>query len=83
MISIRVPKETRNIGKAQGYHGLSISDRTYDCSVNGPETPMMVTHWRPTEKELEALQAGAVVELCITGQQHPPLRVGVWPEENS
>jgi hypothetical protein len=83
MESVKPPRLSRSIGESQGYRPLHISDRTYNCNVNGPDTPMMVTHWRPSPKELEALVQGAVIELSITGNQHPPLLLAVWPSEHS
>ena len=74
--------ETRNIGKSQGYNGLSIHDTTVHCSVGGENTPCMLTCWHPTPAELEALNAGAPVIVRILGHQHPPiaLMVGEAPQ---
>jgi hypothetical protein len=68
---------TRVLGKSQGYLGLPLRDETISCSVNGPETPSMITAWHPTPKELEALNAGAPVHVRIIGVAHPPLMVEV------
>lgn len=69
---------TRIVGKSQGYLGLPIRDEVISCSVNGP-TPSMVTAWKPTPAELEALIAGASVHVRILGQVPPPMNVTVGP----
>ena len=68
---------TRVIGKAQGYNGLPIRDELINETVNGEDTPCMVTAWEPTPAELEALNAGAPVLLRILGRQHPPVWIDV------
>ncbi len=73
----RIRGATRTIGKSQGYMGLPLKDVTINCTVNGPQTPAMVTAWLPTPKELELLNRGASVHVTILGQQHPPLMVSV------
>lgn len=73
----RVSGCTRVLGKSQGYLGLPIRDEMVACTVNGPETPAMVTAWFPTPAELAALLAGAPVHLRILGNQHPPVAVEV------
>jgi hypothetical protein len=39
----------------------------------------MVTAWKPTPAELEALNAGASVHVRILGQIPPPMNVMVGP----
>lgn len=34
---------TRIIGKHQGYRGLPLRDEVMNCTVNGDETPVMVS----------------------------------------
>lgn len=68
---------TRIIGKRQGYKGLPIRDEVASCSVNGANTPRMVTAWTPTPDELAKLNAGASVHVCLLGRQHPPILVEV------
>lgn len=63
---------TRILGKSQGFFGLPIRDE-----VREGNTPVMVSSWTPTPKELEALNAGANVEIAIWGTAHPPIRVEV------
>ena len=70
---------TRIVGKSQGYMGLPIRDESINCSVNGPETPSMVTAWLPTPAELAALNAGAAVHVRILGCVPPPMNVVVGP----
>jgi hypothetical protein len=77
MQSGRIANATRFIGKSQGYHGLAVRDETINCTVNGPDTPVMVTAWFPTPKELAALNAGAPVHVRILGAMHPPIMVDV------
>lgn len=69
----------RIVGKAQGYLGLPIRDEIINCSVNGPNTPSMVTAWLPTPAELAALNAGAAIHVRILGAVPPPMMVEVGP----
>lgn len=68
---------TRVVGKSQGYLGLPVRDEPFNCTVNGPAAPSMVTAWLPTPKELEALNAGAAVHVRILGDVPPPMIVTV------
>lgn len=70
---------TRVIGKSQGYQGLPLRDELIHCSVNGTNTPAMITAWFPTPEELAALNAGAPVHLRILGMQHPPVMIETGP----
>ena len=75
MISVHPPGDpnrTLVIGKSQGYLGLAVNFRVYDDG-----TPALITAWQPTPKELEALNAGASVEIELLTPQHPPIKVGV------
>lgn len=73
----RVNGATRVLGKSQGYMGLPLRDEVVNCTVNGEQTPLMVTAWLPTPRELEALNAGAPVHVKIIGTAHPPIMVEV------
>jgi len=68
---------TREIGKSQGYLGLTLSDR-----ILPDGTPIMVTVWEPTPDEIAAINAGAMINLTVLGTAHPPvmLTVGKPPE---
>jgi hypothetical protein len=68
---------TRVVGKAEGYSGLPVRDETINCTVNGPNTPIMVTAWHPTPKEVAAINLGAPVHVRILGVMHPPIQVSV------
>jgi hypothetical protein len=70
---------TRIVGKSQGYMGLPIRDERTHCTVNGPDTPAMITAWLPTPAELAALNAGAAVHVRILGTTPPPMYVSVGP----
>ncbi|MEO0589113.1 MAG: hypothetical protein AAFZ11_00985 [Pseudomonadota bacterium] len=70
---------TRIVGRSQGYLGLAIRDELVECSVNGPQTPAMVTAWKPTPAELDALNAGASVHVRLLGTVPPPMMVMVGP----
>lgn len=74
---------TRVLGKSQGYLGLPIRDQLMTDSVNGPNTPYMVTAWELTPGELQALNAGASIHLYVMGTVHPPVMmlVGTLPGE--
>jgi hypothetical protein len=73
----RIREATRVLGKSQGYAGLPIRDEVVTCKVGGEGTPVMVTAWHPTPKELEAINAGAPVHVRIVGVAHPPIMVEV------
>lgn len=79
MKSVTIAGETRRIGESQGYLGLSILDTTIECTVNGPDTPAMITAWIPTHVELARIEAGAPVLLRILGVEHPPVMLEVGP----
>jgi hypothetical protein len=80
MLAGHIEGATRVIGKSQGYHRLPVRDVAVKCSVNGEQTPAMVTAWHPTPSELEALRNGAPVYVQLLGQAHPPIMVGVGSE---
>lgn len=82
MISARIPRFTRVLGKSQGYMGLAVRDEVRKCSVSGP-VPCMTTAWQPTPKELETLNLGGSVYVTIQGTGHPPImvEVGEAPDE--
>lgn len=73
----RIRGATRVLGKSQGYMGLPVRDETINCTVEGPDTPAMVTAWLPTPAELARLNAGAPVHVRIIGNAHPPIMVDV------
>jgi len=77
MIIARIPNATRTIGKSQGYLGLPLRDEMRNCTVNGEQTPVMLTAWEPTPDELERLNKGACVHLVILGNSHPPVMLEV------
>jgi hypothetical protein len=81
MLIARIAGTTRILGKSQGYLGLPIRDELRNTTVDGPQTPVMVTAWEPTPDELERLAKGALVQLCVVGTGHPPviLEVGDVP----
>ena len=77
MIIARIPGATRVIGKSQGYLGLPLRDELRNTTVDGPQTPCMVTAWEPTPAELVRLNQGACVYLTVLGTQHPPVLLEV------
>ena len=79
-MQIGVPEGvTRIVGKSQGYLGLPLRDEIIHCSVNGTETPCMISAWLPTPDELAALNAGAAVHVRILGRVPPPMFVFAGP----
>lgn len=79
MKSRRIEGATRVVGESQGYIGLALRDEKINCSVNGPDTPIMVTAWEPNLNELALLNKGAPIILEILGTIHPPIIVKVGP----
>lgn len=77
MISARIEGATRRLGKSQGYIGLAVRDERINSTVDGPDTPCMVTAWEPTPDELASLAAGGLVYIRILGTVHPPILVEV------
>lgn len=87
MIIARITGATRVLGQAQGYIGLPIRDEmtadpncletTINNTVNGPQTPCMITAWEPTPDELQRLAKGAPVYLRVLGTRHPPVMITV------
>lgn len=73
MLIARIDGATRICGEGQGYEPLPIRDETMDG------WPVMVTAWTPTPAELQALVAGASVQVRILGKVPPPMIVGVGP----
>jgi hypothetical protein len=77
MLIARIPDATRVLGKAQGYLGLPLRDEVRNTTVDGPDTPCMVTAWEPTPDELSRINAGAKIHLVVLGTQHPPVMLEV------
>lgn len=44
---------------------------------SGRECFAFTSAWSPTPQELEAIQAGANIELTIIGMSHPPISISV------
>lgn len=82
MVIGRIQGWTRELGKGQGYIGLSLRDVVISCTVGGPGTPAMETAWLPTPDEIAAIIAGAPIILRVIGTAHPPvmLTVGEPPQ---
>ena len=72
MIGAKILGWTRELGKSQGYIGLTIRDIVYDDG-----TQAMQSAWTPTPAELERLNAGANIILTVLGTGHPPVKVEV------
>ncbi|WLR90870.1 hypothetical protein [Shinella zoogloeoides] len=71
----RIQGATRVLGKAQGYLGLPLKDVVLNTTVDGPETPAMMTAWLPNPEEIAEIVAGAPVILTVLGTRHPPVLV--------
>jgi len=80
---LRIENATRTLGKSQGYLGLPIRDENIKCSVNGPDTPSMVTAWEPTPSEIEHIKAGGTVYLRVLGSSHPAVMLWAEPPKES
>lgn len=83
MLIGRIEGATRVLGKSQGYIGLPIRDEVRNTTVDGEQTPVMVTAWEPTPDEIDRINCGAPVQLCVVGTGHPPvmLEVGKMPKD--
>jgi hypothetical protein len=77
MMNKMVAGATRvNVGKQQGYLGLCILDRPAH-TPDGALCNEMVTLWEPTEREVSALNGGALIQIGILGDGWPPLHIQV------
>ena len=82
MLIARIPNATRVIGKSQGYLGLPLRDEVRNTTVDGEQTPCMVTAWEPTPDQIERIVAGYKIHLVVLGTQHPPVMLEVaWPDD--
>jgi hypothetical protein len=41
------------------------------------DTPGVWSYWKPTDEEIKAIAAGAMVRIGVLGFTHPPLHLGV------
>jgi hypothetical protein len=74
MLPLRISNATRILAETQDeYHALAIRDEVVDG------TPVMMSLWEPTPRELELLRAGGRVRLTILGTAHPPVALNVHP----
>lgn len=71
MIPAMIAGVSRVLGKSQGYIGLPVRDEEREG------VPAMTTAWEPTPEEIDAIRAGAKIEITILGTAHPPIIVGV------
>jgi hypothetical protein len=81
MIPKRIAGATRYLGAPKGWEPEADGDCSHLAIVDVPSTnggsPVMISAWEPTPKELEALVAGAPVYLQVVGSAHPPVMVWV------
>lgn len=69
MLPLRIEGATRVLAESQeAYHDLAIGD---EHLTDG--TPVMVSLWEPTPKELAMLVRGGSVKLYIMGTVWPPV----------
>lgn len=79
MDKMQHPTHNRVLGAPHGWDQNGVPCGALSVRVDrlgGHQT--LVSHWRPTAEELEALQRGAVVALAIIGDTMPP--VSLWLE---
>jgi len=60
--------------------GMQNCDTMPATMTTEPEV-IIASFWRPTEEELQVLNAGGSVVLHIFGTAHPPVALGVTPHE--
>jgi hypothetical protein len=68
---------TRVIGESQGYIGLPLRDELRHCTVNGENTPVMVSQWTLSDDERWLISQGADILLSVVGTTHPPVLLQV------
>jgi hypothetical protein len=76
MSPIQHPTNNRVLGAPQGVpiedcKALAVTDTVMN------DAPAVASFWRPDALELAMLNAGKAVVLCVQGQTHAPLYVGV------
>jgi hypothetical protein len=83
MIPKRIAGATRYLGAPKGWEPEADGDCSHLAIVDVPSanggSPVMISAWEPTPKELEALNAGQPVYLQVVGSTHPPVMVWVQP----
>lgn len=81
----RIRGATRVLGERQGYIGLPVRDQVIQTQIGDEvhEVQAMYTLWRPSVEELEQLNAGAAIRLCVLGQGHPPVHMEVRSDEDT
>jgi hypothetical protein len=80
MIPKRIAGATRYLGAPKGWEpdmdGPCCHLAVQDAELDGG-TPVMVSAWEPTPRELAALNAGNPVYLQVVGSAHPPVMLWV------
>jgi hypothetical protein len=78
MLIRRIEGATRNLGAPADWDGdLSKCNVLPIIDVDTDQGPFMVSAWEPTPAELEAISAGATIQLWIRGTAHPVVSLAV------
>lgn len=80
MIPKRIAGATRYLGAPKGWEPESDGDCSHLAILDVPSegSPVMISAWEPTPKEVEAIVAGQPIYLQVRGTAHPP--VMLWVE---
>jgi hypothetical protein len=78
MLIRRIEGATRNLGAPADWDGdISKCNVLPIADVMTDHGPFMVSAWEPTPAELEAINAGASIQLWIAGTGHPVVSLAV------
>ncbi len=73
--------QTRVLNPPQGYdNGVAatkVGGLPIAIETDAHNIPFLVSCWKPSPEDIEALRAGAVVKLSVMGVQMPPVNVFV------
>ena len=67
--------ESNNVFRLLG--GTEDNDLWVRVDTDSEGFPIVRSCWVPTDEERQAIADGANVELCVWGQGHPPVSMGV------
>jgi len=78
MKAIEHPTTTRDLGAPQGWDQRKLSCGSLPISDSHMAgVPCMYSYWQPTSEEIELIKQGAVIQLGVVGQGHPPVSMQV------
>lgn len=80
MEPVRLQDYDRVLGKPKSMTDeqcVELRIRIETRELEGEHYRVMCSYWKPSAEELNALKAGASIEIGVLGIQHPPIMIGV------